>query len=139
MRQKLFISLLLASSAAAQDQIAFSHKQHAPLKLACISCHNTADKKEAAGFPALSQCKVCHTEIADRKIPSKRIYRLPDFAFFSHAKHFAAKTQCDQCHGNVAAKDHIELAQPLKMAFCVDCHKVTKAVTTCNACHELGQ
>jgi hypothetical protein len=27
----------------------------------------------------------------------------------------------------------------LKMKWCVDCHKQTKAAVRCNTCHELGQ
>ena len=131
--------LLVACGALAQQHAPFSHKQHAVLKLACSTCHTTAEKADAASFPASAQCRVCHTEMADRKIPSKRIYRLPDFAIFSHFKHTAAKPQCTQCHGDVTATNQIVLAQPLKMAFCVDCHKANKAVLTCNACHELGQ
>jgi hypothetical protein len=33
----------------------------------------------------------------------------------------------------------VRLQQPLKMKWCVDCHKEYKAAVRCNTCHELGQ
>lgn len=125
--------------AAAEDSRPFDHKKHAPLKLKCVSCHKDADQADRAGFPAIAQCRTCHTSMEDRQIPSQRIYRLPEFVFFSHAKHAAAKAECATCHGTVTEQSSVTLQQPLKMKWCVDCHKENKAVATCNTCHELGQ
>jgi len=33
----------------------------------------------------------------------------------------------------------VQLQQPVKMKWCVDCHRSNKASITCNICHELGQ
>jgi c(7)-type cytochrome triheme protein len=74
-----------------------------------------------------------------REIPSQQIYELPDFVFFSHASHAAAMVECTTCHGNVAIQETITLNQPLKMKWCVDCHKQSHAAARCNTCHELGQ
>lgn len=92
-----------------------------------------------AGFPAVANCKVCHVDIAEREIPSQRVYELPDFAFFSHGKHATAKVECRTCHGDVMKQDVIQAEHPVKMKWCVDCHKQRKAAVTCNTCHELGQ
>lgn len=77
--------------------------------------------------------------MAERKIPSTRVYELPEFVFFSHAKHATGKVQCKSCHGDVLRQDTVNAEQPLKMKWCVDCHKQTKATIVCNNCHELGQ
>lgn len=116
----------------------FNHAQHAPLKLACSSCHATAAKEDEAGFPELARCRTCHPEIASRKLPSTRIYKVPDYVFFSHAVH-VAKVKCNSCHGEVYGQEQLRVERPATMPACVACHKEHKAATGCNACHELGQ
>ncbi|MEJ7605859.1 MAG: cytochrome c3 family protein [Bryobacteraceae bacterium] len=117
----------------------FSHKKHTPLKLKCTSCHLDAEKENRAAFPALAQCKSCHVDMPERKIPLQLVHELPEFVFFSHGSHATAKVECAVCHGNVAAQEVVSLHQPLKMKWCVDCHKQNKAPASCNTCHELGQ
>jgi Cytochrome c7 and related cytochrome c len=109
------------------------------LKLQCVSCHQDAARGDLAGFPTTKQCKVCHVDIADRKIPSRRLYELPDFVFFSHGKHAMAEIECKSCHGDVMQQEVVQIQQAVKMKWCVDCHKSNKAPTVCNTCHELGQ
>jgi hypothetical protein len=137
------ILFLLATAAAVRadgiDSIPFAHLKHAPLKMKCVACHKTAEAEEAATFPAVSQCRVCHTSIADREIPSQRIYRVRDFVVFSHARHATAKVGCASCHGDVNAQMVLKVERPTTMAACVGCHKEHKATVACNACHELGQ
>ncbi len=77
--------------------------------------------------------------MAERSIPMTRVYEVPDFVFFSHAKHLGAKLQCDSCHGNVALQASVHAQQPVRMKWCVDCHKSSKAKVGCTTCHELGQ
>ncbi len=67
------------------------------------------------------------------------IHELPEFVFFSHGTHMAAKVECVSCHGEVATQETVVLQQPLKMKWCVDCHQQRKAASKCNTCHELGQ
>jgi len=64
--------------------------------------------------------------------------KLPDFVFFGHSKH-VTKAECSTCHGAVMQQDAVKLQQPLKMKWCVDCHKQNKATLVCVTCHELGQ
>ncbi|MDQ6678821.1 MAG: cytochrome c3 family protein [Acidobacteriota bacterium] len=109
------------------------------MKLKCVSCHQAAATGDLAGFPAMKQCQVCHVAMAERTIPSRRVYEVPDFVFFSHGKHAAAKAECHSCHGDVTQQAIVSAQQPVKMKWCVDCHKTSKAPVGCNTCHELGQ
>ena len=135
------------------EPLPFSHKRHAALKVECAYCHEKAAAGERAGFPAASKCMVCHREVAKDTeaiqrlaalandttiVPEKPLYTLPDFVFFSHAKH-KEKVSCDTCHGNVWAGDAVKLQLSMKMKGCVDCHKSSRATVTCTACHELSQ
>ncbi len=96
---------------------------------------------------------VCHREVAKDAeaierlatlapdaaiVPEKPLYTLPDFVFFSHARH-KEKVGCATCHGNVWAGDAVKLHLSMKMKACVDCHKASHATETCTACHELSQ
>jgi hypothetical protein len=125
------------------EPIQFNHQRHAALKLKCVYCHATAETAERATFPSASKCEACHTTMAlpkDAKvIPAKPVYTLPDFVFFSHAKHAAANIACETCHGDVWQQTAIKPVLLMKMAACVECHKARKATIVCNQCHELSQ
>jgi hypothetical protein len=142
------------SLAHAADTVPFSHKRHAPLKIECSFCHAGAASGERAGFPPASQCMVCHRAVKQdspeiralaalpkdaRIAPADPVYKLPDFVFFSHARHGAAKVECQSCHGDIWQQDQIKAAVAIKMRFCVDCHRARKASVACNICHELNQ
>jgi hypothetical protein len=117
--------------------------------LQCIYCHAGALKAELAGFPAADVCLTCHKRDGDGRagipgsvidrIPSRRVYKLPDFVFFSHATHGAAKITCDGCHGKVYEMETVRMERPIYMRACIGCHKENKAAVTCTTCHELGQ
>ena len=77
--------------------------------------------------------------MAERKIPSDRVYEAPEFVFFSHGKHALAKLDCKVCHGDVMLHEIVQLQQPITMKWCIDCHKANKAPVGCKTCHELGQ
>jgi len=124
---------------SAAEPESFNHQKHAPLKLKCVSCHATAATGDIAGFPAMKQCQVCHVSMAERTIPSRRVYEVPDFVFFNHGKHAVANVECHTCHGDVSKQVTIMVHQPVRMKWCVDCHKTSKAPVGCNTCHELGQ
>ena len=96
-------------------------------------CHRAvkADSPEIAKLAAAPQDQ--------RLTPAARVYRVPDFVFFSHAKHSKAGAGCETCHGAVAETDAVEPEITLNMKFCVDCHKAKSATIACNACHELNQ
>lgn len=120
----------------------FSHTRHAPLRLKCVSCHAGAESSERASFPDAGKCQVCHTTLElpkDAKmVPEKPAYVLPDFVFFSHAKHAAAKVSCETCHGDVWRQDPVMPFLAMKMKACIDCHKANKVAVACNLCHDLS-
>src|SRR3982751_416108 len=86
---------------------AFSHRKHASLKLRCATCHKAVVTEDRAGFPTIAQCRTCHTDMSERKIPVAIVHELPDFVFFSHASHSAAKVECATCHGDVTRADTV--------------------------------
>lgn len=121
--------------------IAFSHKLHAEKKLQCTDCHLKAAAGERATIPQADRCNLCHNNIAkDHRISWVRVYRLPDFVFFSHAVHTAkAGIDCQTCHGPVATREVLQKEVSTSMRFCVDCHRARNAPLDCSRCHELGQ
>jgi hypothetical protein len=145
----------IADSRKAPEQpLPFSHKRHAAFSLSCEACHPKAPKEERAGLPASAQCMLCHANIKkdsqlnqqlaafqkeEKPIPWSRVYRLPDFVFFSHAKHVTGKVSCAECHGPVEERDVLAAEIVHNMKTCMDCHKVRKASNQCHVCHELGQ
>lgn len=136
MRTWLLLAVALGAFGA---EPGFSHKRHAEVQLACTFCHKGAATGDRAGFPGWKTCATCHVELAERVIPSGRVYRLPDFVFFSHGKHAAGKVACAACHGEMKTQATVGLFRSTKMAACVECHKENRATVACNACHELGQ
>lgn len=142
-----------APKAPAQP-IPFSHKQHAAASLPCEVCHPNAARAERAGLPAAAQCMVCHAGIKkysrliqklatfqkeEKPIPWARVYRLPDFVFFSHGTHVNGKVACAECHGPVEQRNALAAEIIHNMKSCMDCHLVRKASQECHVCHELGQ
>jgi hypothetical protein len=113
------------------------------LHLKCVYCHSTAESAERASFPSALTCQTCHPKLdspKEAKIkPEKPVYVLPDFVFFSHARHASAAIACDHCHGDVWRENPTRAVLAMKMKACVDCHKTSHATVACNKCHELNQ
>lgn len=152
----IFITWILAVNAIAfgrskgyapAQPIKFSHAVHAGQnKTDCNYCHYTAKISKTAGIPPGSVCLNCHflvrngtrsgtAEIAkvlgaiDQNKPVQwvRIYRLPDFVFFSHEQHVSAGgINCEACHGNVKEMNRLYQVPDLSMGWCIDCHKARK-------------
>jgi hypothetical protein len=149
------LPLMIAAATKAPEQpIPFSHKQHAPIAPDCQMCHRTLAKAERAGLPQTEECMACHSAIQKNspaiekltsfykektRVPWARVYRLPDFVFFSHAKHMAGKVTCTECHGPVERRDVLAAEVLHNMKTCMDCHRVRKASNNCHSCHELGE
>ncbi len=148
-----FAAAIAAAQTAPEQPLPFSHKAHTAQKLVCKDCHAMPDPGEQAGLPAVSKCMACHTTVAkDRPaivalaefakkqepIPWKRVYRVPDYVFFSHKPHVAkAQVGCETCHGPVQERDAIRKEKPTSMASCMDCHKERGASVACDFCHEM--
>ena len=146
------LATLGAETPVAQP-IPFSHRQHAAVA-ACNLCHATAATAERAGIPSVSQCMLCHEGVKKdahsirrlatyhkegKPVPWVRVYRLPDFVFFSHARHLGAKIECAACHGPVEQREVLSQEVPATMKTCLDCHRSRDVSIACNLCHELGQ
>ena len=140
---------------APTQPVPFSHRQHAvTARLACADCHTTASRAERAGLPNAARCVSCHTTIAKdapgvqalRRIAASnaqinwtRIYKLPEYVFFSHERHAKANVDGAACHGPVAQRDVLAKEVSTGMAACMDCHRQRKASIDCTVCHHLGQ
>jgi hypothetical protein len=125
--------------AVAAQPVPFSHKVHAAAGLKCQDCHTTARTEARAGLPETSKCIGCHQSIVNRSIDWVRVYKLPDFVFFSHAKHTSAAIGCTECHGPVEQRDVLAKEVSTSMTACMGCHAQKNASTACNVCHDLGQ
>ena len=143
----LFLSLFLV--AAAEQPIPYSHKKHVAMGLECKGCHTMPGKGEAATFPAEATCMHCHetvkkdseairklTEYAMKKerVPWVRVYKLPEYVWFSHKVHTAV-VKCGECHGDVGARDVVVKEKPIDMNSCMSCHDKHEASNECNLCH----
>lgn len=134
--------------------IAFPHDTHAGVnRIDCQFCHFSAERSPSAGIPPVSTCMGCHTFVSGTEnpeqvellrgfanrgeaIPWNRIYKVPDHVQFPHMRHVAADVQCQECHGPVEEIGVIqEVAQPLTMGWCLNCHIEQAAPRDCAVCH----
>jgi len=137
--------------------IAFPHDTHAgDFQIDCQYCHFSAERSVDAGIPPVSSCMGCHLIVQGRNYPEEvdklrdfwnrgeaipwaRIYKVPDHVKFPHMRHVAADAgalECQECHGQVEEIRVIEeVAQPLKMGWCVQCHRDNDASIDCTVCH----
>lgn len=136
---------------APTQPIPFSHKVHAGVnKIPCLYCHSSAERSRHATVPAGNVCMNCHIVVGTDKpnvqkltslyqseqvVPWVRVHRLPDHVYFPHKWHVAKGIACQQCHGAVEAMDVVKQVQPLKMGWCISCHRQNKATQECSACH----
>lgn len=137
-----------------EQPLPYSHKTHVALGIQCRDCHAIADPGFAAGYPAEATCMACHASIkADSPhiqllaklnaegtaVPWNRIYRVPDFVWFSHASHVEdAGVECETCHGPVAQREVLFQEKPTTMAACMECHARNNAPNDCDLCHDPG-
>jgi Cytochrome c7 and related cytochrome c len=134
-----------------EQPIPFDHKLHVGLGAQCLDCHKIQPDGFAAGYPAAAVCMACHAAIKADSAPIQklaaaeksqqpiewaRVYRVPDFVWFSHQTHVVdAKVACDTCHGPVAERQVIFKEKPTSMVSCMDCHARHKAPNDCDLCH----
>lgn len=127
----------LRSRAAPQQPIDFNHQLMVGAGVPCLFCHSTAMKGPVAGIPSVQRCMGCHDTIATNRpqvqelagywqrqepIPWVRIYRLPDFAFFTHEVHVSAGLNCENCHGDVGNMVTTRAVVDMNMGWCLGCH-----------------
>ena len=140
-------------SEPAKQPIPFSHKRHGQVGMQCEACHKEVEGGERLQMPGVVECMSCHQTVmkenpAVQKLAQfekegkalswTRLYRLPEFVFFSHQKHRNAKVECETCHGRTYDRDYLWQEKEVSMGACVDCHKLRKAPLSCSLCHDMG-
>ena len=147
------VTTLLAQTGGPPTQpLPFSHKAHAgDLKLACKMCHRSPDPGEMMGTVAPGVCMQCHSAIRtespaiqklaaaarqNREIDWTRVYSIPAFVAFSHRIHLEGGSTCQDCHGNIAARDVLYRERDISMRGCMDCHRAKKISNNCRFCHD---
>src|SRR5690242_13932821 len=149
-------SVQLGANKGPRQPINFSHQIHAgKLGMNCLYCHYGAEKSAIANLPPVSTCMGCHkiavtdrpeiqklTAYFDRgEIPWVEVYRLPDYVKFNHKRHVLAGFACQNCHGPVQQMAVVYEYPPLKMGWCVSCHRQNlnnpthPATMDCVVCH----
>ena len=168
---------LVSYPRAPRQPILFNHVIHAgSFQIPCQYCHADARRSEYAGLPSVERCLGCHKiigaqdnpEIAKihehakrgQAIPWVRIYKLPEFTYFSHKPHVRFGLECQTCHGPIErmrvvgadtgpklSDDLVRLLgfrpppRPLSMGWCIECHREqnatrgSKAPLECVTCH----
>ncbi len=149
-----------SATTTAVQPIAFPHDKHAgEFQIDCQYCHFSAERSVDAGIPPVASCMGCHTVIQGRNSPEEvqklrefwqegetipwvRIYKVADHVRFPHMRHVGVtledgvELECQECHGTVEEIEVIEeVNQPLKMGWCVDCHRTNDVSTDCTVCH----
>jgi hypothetical protein len=143
---------LYKPSAPPEQPIPYSHKKHLTMDLQCKSCHEMPDPGDQATLPETATCMACHVKartdspaiqkLADydakgETVPWRRVYRLPEFVYFSHKTHLAdATVTCETCHGAVGEMDVMQKVKDISMAACLECHQAKGARVACDTCHE---
>jgi hypothetical protein len=136
-----------------EQPIPFSHRIHAGSGMKCLECHAGAAGKEQASFPETGKCMACHIAIqrespyikalaaahaSKQRIHWVRVYKLPDFVFFSHSSHAKPGVSCEACHGPVEKRDVLAQERAIDMDSCMKCHSAAGASRECALCHQLG-
>ncbi|MDX1740427.1 MAG: cytochrome c3 family protein, partial [Rhodothermales bacterium] len=117
----------------------YSHLQHAgQLGIDCRYCHSSVEYSAHANIPTTQTCMNCHNQIktesllllpvrsswaTDDPIPWVNVHQLPDYSRFSHAVHVKNGVGCETCHGRVDQMAVVQLAEPLSMGWCLECHR----------------
>ncbi|HET9716455.1 MAG TPA: cytochrome c3 family protein [Pseudolabrys sp.] len=122
-----------------RQPVPFSHRHHAgELGIDCQYCHTSVADGPHAGLPPTHTCMTCHSQIwtaaamlapvreslaNNRSLNWNRVAVLPEYVYFRHDIHIAKGVGCVECHGRVDRMALTFQAQPLTMAFCLDCHR----------------
>ncbi len=141
----------VAAAPAPEQPLPFSHKTHLASGLMCMNCHSNPDPGARMGFPATSDCVVCHSAVATDKaaikqllsyeesgedIPWVRVYKIASHVTWSHRTHIDAGMQCETCHGDVRETEVMAESKATRaMATCIGCHQAHDAAVECVSCH----
>jgi hypothetical protein len=119
--------------------VPYSHKLHAgDMGMDCRYCHSPVERGAMATVPPTQVCMNCHSKVktdsvkllpvresyaTNLPIQWRRVHNLPDYVYFDHSAHMAAKVGCVECHGRVDQEEVVEQKKSLSMVFCLECHR----------------
>lgn len=146
--------LAVPPTEAVTQPIEFNHQKHVKDNgLECSICHEYYSTGKHSGLPSLTTCQGCHQEpitgsaeelklvklmASDPQARFKKLFRLPDHAYYSHRRHVvAAGLTCEICHGPIAettAPPRYPLVR-ITMDTCIRCHAEKNVTTECTDCH----
>lgn len=122
-----------------RQPIPFSHRFHVrELRIDCMYCHVGTESSDTGVVPSLEVCMGCHRTagtgldpIDDLRGHWERgepvawewVNKVPDFVQFSHRVHVRTGVTCQECHGPVEEMNRVYQWAPLKMGWCLDCHR----------------
>lgn len=124
---------------APKQPVPFSHELHAgQLGMDCRYCHNSVETAAHAAVPPTETCMGCHVHVkkdsprlanvresneTGRPIEWINVHMLPEHAKFNHSIHVSQGVGCVECHGRVDRMEVVYQAEPLSMAWCLECHR----------------
>lgn len=124
---------------APKQPVAYDHYLHAEqLGIDCRYCHTHVDESGHANVPDAATCMNCHSSVksdspllapvrasyeSGEPLEWVRVHKVPDYVYFNHAVHVNRGVSCVECHGNVNRMEVVTHAEPLSMAFCLECHR----------------
>jgi hypothetical protein len=119
--------------------VEFDHRHHVRDDgIDCRYCHRGVERTAWAGLPSTDVCVGCHGQVwrdslllepvrrsyfSGQPIAWNRVHRLPDFAYFDHSIHVSKGVGCVECHGAVDEMARVYQVAPLKMGWCIECHR----------------
>jgi hypothetical protein len=117
----------------------YNHLLHVSgFKLDCRYCHNAVEISNSANIPPTETCMGCHSQILttspklafirdsylnNTPIQWNKVHNIPDFVYFNHSIHVNKGVGCSTCHGRIDQMTVVFKAQPMYMAWCLDCHR----------------
>lgn len=139
-----------------EQPIKYSHELHVTQEgLECLDCHVHAKDQPRATIPNIEICSDCHEPgdplgdspeeakllkylAAGKKVPWRKIYRVPSHVYFSHRRHTTlAQLECSVCHGKME-EQAVPIRMPIvpvRMKACLRCHEKNSVDTDCVRCH----
>ncbi len=122
-----------------EQPVPYSHKFHVgELGMDCRYCHTGVEVSAVAGIPPTQTCMNCHVMVkptsdslkvvkaswdTNKPIQWVRVHKSPDYVYFDHSAHVNTGVGCISCHGRVDRMNVVMQAEPLSMAWCLECHR----------------
>lgn len=119
--------------------VPYDHAFHVgELGLDCRYCHSKVDQSDIANVPDSMTCMKCHSLVlpespllaparesyaSGQPVPWVRVHQVPDYVYFSHEAHVNRGVSCVECHGRVDEMPVVQQAEPMSMAWCLECHR----------------